>query len=174
VGWARSSPTLLPATTGLRLVVFDAPQILVGQIQLSGSSRSLAPQQQCAVPVPAERNGPQAQFRGENYPVQEIYPFVDLSPFGVPRAQKRAPGFDLPRKLALTPSESPSDFAAGAVLRVGTVCWNIRANCLRHERTLYAGSAASNRLIRASRGDPNRRAAPTGPPAPTAPTQRRR
>ena len=83
--------------------------------------------------------------------MQEIYPFVDLGLFGVPRTKKRAPEFDLSRKLALAPSESPSDFAAGAVLRVGAV-WDIRANCLQHEHTLYTGCAATNRLICASRG----------------------
>ena len=61
--------------------------------------------------------------------MQEIYPFVDLGLFGVPRTKKRVREFDLPRKLALAPSESPSDFTARAMLRGGTV-WDIRANCL--------------------------------------------
>jgi len=111
----------VPAPTGLRDVVFKEPQILVGYLQLCGSPLPLAQQQQRgAFSVRAEGNDLQAQFRRENDGVQEIYPFVDLGLSGVPRAKKRAPEFDLPWEPAFPPSDSPSDFAAGAVIRIGT------------------------------------------------------
>src|SRR5215213_3511017 len=139
-GPGRVLPRIPARITGPGVVVFKAPQILVSQVQLSSSSRSLAPQQQGAVPITAERNGSQTQFRGENDPSQEIHPVLGSACLAC-LAQKSASKFDLLGELAApAPSESPSAFAAGAVLCVGTGR-NVRANCLWHERTLHTGSA---------------------------------